>query len=264
MDLTNFQTYLSINVGSKATNNYFSQMKGFFVHFQEFNQESINSYLASKVGVWKNGSFNAFFRAVKWYMKFSKIVVELPKTKKEERKPRAYLEEKQMEEILSQVPVIFQDGQKAKMVLELLYMTGMRPDELYNLKRENINLQEVTVTLINTKTFKSRLVFIPKDLANEIQSYFNSEAEKENAFNLNERTLDYYCQTISKYMNIKVYPYMIRHSFAQMFKEKCKDMPSLAQTLGHTNLNTTMIYSDITDEKRKEQYQKLFNKKRRT
>jgi hypothetical protein len=95
MDLTTFQTYLSINIGKKATLNYYKQMKTFFSCYPEFNQENVNSYLASKVGVWCNGSFNIFFTAVKWYAKFLKVEIELPKTKKMEQKPRPYTQEKE-------------------------------------------------------------------------------------------------------------------------------------------------------------------------
>jgi len=264
MNLQPFETYLSINVGKKTTNNYVNQMKGFFLHVPEFNQESVNNYLSSKVNAWSAGSMNAFFKAVKWYMKFTKVVVELPKTKKVERKPRAYLQEKEIDEILIQVPVIFQDGQKVKLVLELLFNSGLRPKELYTLKRDNINLIDGKIVLSNTKTKSSRTVFIPEDLANDIKNYFNTEPEKNNAFNLGEQSISYYCRMISQYMNIKINPYKWRHNFAHDYlKRSGNDIVALSKLLGHTSIETTQIYSDIDEQELQERYKKAFKNKRR-
>jgi site-specific recombinase XerD len=264
MDLTSFQTYLSINVGKKATNNYMNQMKGFFLHFQEFNQESVNNYLASKVNTWSSGSFNCFFKAVIWYMKFTKVMVELPEMKKVEKKPRKYLDEKVIEDILSKTAIMFKDGQKVRIILELLFVSGMRPDELYNLKRENVNLTDSKISLVNTKTKLSRVVFISSDLANNIKSYFNTEPEKENAFNLCEQSLSYYCRMISQYMNIKITPYMLRHSFAHDFLKKSgNNLIGLANLLGHGSIETTRIYSDIDEKELEEIYRKAYSKRRK-
>lgn len=264
MDLTNFQDYLSINVGKKTTSNYLNQMKSFFLYYSEFTQESVNKYLASKVDVWVDGSFNAFFKAVMWYMKFSKIQIELPDFKKIERKPRAYLTEEVIEDIITKTPIIFKEGQKVAIILELIFMSGIRPNELFTLKRENIKIEEAKIVLINTKTHNSRIVFIPKELAKTIFNYFNTEPENENAFNLNNQSLGYYCRTISKCMNLKLYPYMLRHSFSHNYlKRSGNDIVALAKMLGHTNLSSTQIYCDIDEKEFRERYDKTFKKKRK-
>lgn len=264
MCLSNFKTYLSINLGKKSTSNYVNQMKGFFLQYAEFNQENINNYLASKVDKWSAGSYNAFFKAVKWYIAFSKIEVELPKAKKVERKPRAYLKENDIDNILKNVPVIFQDGRKVRLVLELLFKTGMRPSELYELKRKNVNIEESAITLVNTKTHLSRVVFITKDLANDIQNYFNAEPEKDNAFNLNNQSLSYYCRMIKQYMNLEINPYQWRHNFAHNYLKKSgNDIVALSQLLGHTNLSSTQVYCGINKEELQERYNKAFKKMRK-
>jgi site-specific recombinase XerD len=263
MDLTSFKDYLSINVSKKTTENYLHQMESFFRYQPEFTQEAVNQYLASKVDAWVDGSFNAFFKAVKWYIKFTKITIELPKNKKVEKKPRPYLTEEIINDILTKAPMIFDDGQKVRIVIELIFMSGVRPNELYTLRRENINIEEAKIVLVKTKTHNARIVFIPKELAITILNYFNTEPEKENAFNLNDQSLTYYCRTIAKHLNIKIYPYMLRHSFAHnYYKKSGNDIVALGKMLGHSNLASTQIYSDIDEKEFRERYDKVFKNKK--
>lgn len=263
-DLSSFKTWLSINVGRKSTDNYINQMKGFFLHYPEFNQENLNNYLASKLNLWGSGSFNCFYKAVRKYMLFTKVTLELPKSKREERKPRTYTKAVDIEEMLSKCPIIFRDYQKAQTVLELLFLSGMRPKELLTLKRENINLIERKISLINTKTATSRVVFLTDKLAKNIFKIFQREVEDKNAFNLNESSIEYYCSTISKYCNIKINPYQLRHGFAHNFLKKSgNNLIALSKILGHIHLDTTQIYCDVNEKELQEIYNKTLNKKRR-
>jgi len=264
MNLSAFKDYLSINVNPKTTMNYIRQMEGFFRYQSDFNQEEVNKYLASKVNKWNGGSTNQFYKAVKWYSKFTKINIELPRYKSVENKPRPYLKNEEIEEILKKIPLVFNDYQKAEIILELTFKTGMRPSELLHLKRENINLDDLKITLVDTKTDTSRIVFITKEVSNKISSFFNREPQKSNAFNLNEYTLKYYAKRISEMFGIKLYPYKIRHTFAHDFLKKSgNDLRALSKILGHTNLNTTMLYSDIDEKELQEIYNKAFKNKRR-
>lgn len=211
MDLTDFKNYLSINLGKKSALNYEEQMKSFFKQHEELTQDTLNQYLSSKVDKWGAGSFNAFFKAMKWYFKYTKTTLDLPAFKRVERKVRPYLKEKDIQDILDKCPLIFDDYKKVQCILEILFMSGMRPKELLNLQRKNINIEERKIVLVETKTFKSRTVFLTPSLAKKIQYIFERETEKENAFNLNETSISYYCQKISECLNIKFNAYMTRH-----------------------------------------------------
>lgn len=264
MDLTSFKNYLSINLGDKATKTYVAKIKGFFRYYPEFTQENLNSYLASKVSIWCAGTFNIFYKSCRWYMKFSKIELELPKDKKEERKPRPYLKEDVIEEIITKIPVIFQDGQKIQLIFKLLFKTGLRPDELFNLQRKNILLEEFRINIVNTKTSTSRVIPFPPDFADEIRSYFNVEPEQKNAFNICEKSIGYCCQMIKQYMNISTNAYQWRHNFSHDYLKRSKnDLVALAKILGHTNLSSTQIYCDIDEKELQERYNQAFKNKRR-
>jgi integrase/recombinase XerD len=228
-------------------------------------QETINNYLSSKVDKWSGGSFNCFFKAIRQYFTFTKITFELPAFKKVEQKIRPYLSEEIVQNILDQCPVIFQNYKKVQCVIHLLCYSGMRPKELLTLKRENINIEKRQIVLKNTKTFKSRIVFITPDVAKDIVLIFEREAEQDNAFNLTDTSISYYCQQISKYLNIQFTPYMCRHSFSHLFLKKShNDLIGLSKLLGHTNLKTTQIYTNINDEELQKGFDNAFKKRRST
>jgi site-specific recombinase XerD len=257
MDLNEFKTWLSIHVGKKTTSNYLKVMESFFRQYSEFNQDNLNKYLSSKIDVWCPAMFNLFFAGVKKYCQFSKVTVELPKAKRVERKARPYVQEVNINEIIEKLPVLFNDYQKVKCVFSLLFLSGMRPKELYTLKRKNIKLDEHKIVLENTKTHNSRTIFITPEVEQDISTFFSREQEQDNAFNLGETTIQYYCQKITKHFNIKLTPYMLRHSFSHAFlKRTNNNLVALSKMLGHTSIKTTQIYSDI-DEK---ELQTIFNK----
>lgn len=264
MDLTSFQTYLSINVGQKTALNYLNMMKSFFQQYTEFNQENVNKYLASKIDVWCPAMHNLFFAGVKKYCLFTKTQVELPKVKRVERKPRPYVQEVNINEIITKLPVLFNDYQKVRCVIKLLFLSGMRPKELYTLKRKNVLLDEHKIILENTKTKKSRTIFLTSEIEQDIALFFNREPEGDNAFNLIKTSIQYYCLKISEYLNIKITPYMLRHSFSHAFLKKTNNnLVALSKMLGHTSIKTTQIYSDIDEKELKEIYDKAFKKRRK-
>lgn len=261
--LIDFETWLSIRVGKKTTDNYVNQMKGFFLHYPELNQTSLNQYLSSKINNWGDGSYNCFFKAIKQYMLFTKTNYELPSYKIVEQKPRKYLKEKDIEEILIKLPLIFPNYKKVQCILTLLFFTGMRPNELLTLRRENVNMDESKIVLVNTKTHKSRTVFLTPELKQLISNIFQKETEKNNAFNISESTIGYYFQRISECLNINVYGYLARHTFSHMFLKKSgNNLIALSKILGHRNLSTTQIYSDVDENELQEIYDKSFKKRK--
>jgi site-specific recombinase XerD len=264
VDLQGFKNYLSINLGKKSALNYEGQMKSFFKQHEELTQDTLNQYLSSKVDKWGAGSHNCFFKAIRWYFKYTKTTLDLPTFKRVEKgKARPYLKEKDIQDIFDKLPLIIEDYKKAQCVLEILFYSGIRPKELLTLQRKNVNIEERQVVLVDTKTFKSRTVFLTPSLAKKISYIFERETEKENAFNLNETTISYYCQKISECLNIKLNQYMTRHSFAHLYLKKSgNDLISLSKTLGHNNLATTQIYSEIDDKERQERFDKIFKEKR--
>lgn len=261
-DLSEFKNFLAINgANTKTVSNYASQITTYFKQYSEFNQENINNYLAKKVTILQNGSYNMVIKAIKKFNLYVKANLELPKLKKVERKIRPYIQEDEIFDILSKCHVIFDDYTKVICIIKTLFFSGMRPKELVNLKREDINLDKQEIIIKNTKTFKARKIYIPQDIVVSIKAVFNNEPEKTNAFNTTEPMIYYYFKKINEVFkpSVKLYPYLGRHSYARMFLKKTNnDVVALSQNLGHASLNTTQIYSEKSDEDRKAQINKIF------
>lgn len=214
IDLTEFKNYLAINgANQKTISNYVNQMASYFKQHSEFNQESINKYLANKVTYLSNGSYNMVIKSMKKFNLYVKANLELPKLKKVERKVRPYIQEDEIIDILSKCHVIFDDYTKVICIVKLLFFSGMRPKELVNLKREDINLDKQEIIVKNTKTFKARKIFIPQDVVVTIKAVFGNEPEKTNAFNTTEANVYYYFKKINETFkpSVKLYPYLGRH-----------------------------------------------------
>ena len=262
MDLTSFRDWLLINVAKKTTDNYVNQMISFFKQYDVLSQENLNKYLSSKIDVWCAGSFNAFFKAIKKYMLFTKVSYELPLYKQVEFKPRPYLKESELFDILEKLPVLFSDWKKVQCILTLAFYTGLRPKEIYMLKRENIDLVNRKILIQNTKTHTSRIVFLTKEVVKLIKEVFEKEVETDNAFNLSSTSISYYFRQISKCMNVKIYPYMARHIFAHLFLKKSKNnLISLAKILGHNTIATTQLYCQVNENERQEEFDTIFKRK---
>jgi integrase/recombinase XerD len=249
INLDDFQKWLSINYSPKTANDYLAKLETFFKQHEEFNQENINTFLAKYVNTWKHGTFNCYIKAFKQYCKYKNINLDIPKLKETEVQPRKWLKEKEIEEILFKIPVIFRNGIKTQTILTFLFYTGLRPSEVLKLKRENIDLENRLVLIKNTKTSFVRKIVLSSELIKMIKIIFSQEPEITNAFNLKKTYFQYTFNKINKALNINIYPYMARHSYAKLqLKHTNNDLDLLAKSLGHQNVKTTMIYSNIDEE----------------
>ena len=99
IDLTTYDNWLTINCSSKATKQtYLNQIKNFFRQYEVLNQENLNSYLASKVSIWQNTSFNLFINSCVKYFEFTKQPFELPKYKSLHTKSKTWITEEELED----------------------------------------------------------------------------------------------------------------------------------------------------------------------
>ena len=149
-------------------------------------------------------------------------------------------------------------------VTELLFATGMRISELCNLKQHNLDLPNRTV-LIYGKGSKERILQIEnEDVLNALMKYketFKSElADTDWLFinRLNERLSEQSVRNmINKYVDAAgisqhITTHMFRHSFATLLLEADVDIRYIQKMLGHSSINTTQIYTNVSTHKQKE------------
>jgi integrase/recombinase XerC len=150
-------------------------------------------------------------------------------------------------------------SEQDRAILETLYGVGCRVSELVNIKISDINFEERTVRLFG-KGNKERSVPINNPTINAIKQHlhtrrYSSEyvfASKNNPespmTDRNARRIVY------KYTNGDVHPHMFRHSYATHLHGNGVDIRIIQGLLGHSNLNTTTIYTALANEKMSNAY----------
>ncbi len=189
-------------------------------------------------------------------------LVSLPK--KERHLPRFFYYN-ELEEMF-QVPKLNTAlGQRDRLLLEMLYATGVRVSELVNIKVSDINGEEIRVL---GKGNKERIVEFG-DYAESILELYLKEGYKHLNIKKNEylflnnrggklttRGVRYILDNIINKTTIdkKISPHMLRHTFAtHLLNEGC-DLLTVQELLGHESLTATSIYTHITNDRLKEVY----------
>lgn len=213
----------------------------------------------------KISSMRGFYR----YLINNKVIennpfslVTLPK--KERKLPRFFYYN-ELEELF-QVPKLNTSlGQRDRLILEMLYATGVRVSELVNIKLDDISGEEIRIL---GKGNKERIVQFGDYTESILELYLNEGYKKLNlkkseylflnnrGEQLTTRGVRYILDNIINKTSIdkKISPHMIRHSFAtHLLNEGC-DLLTVQELLGHESLTATSIYTHITNDRLKEVY----------
>lgn len=192
----------------------------------------------------------------------------LENPKKEEKLPR-FINEYELDKMF-EIPDNSPKGQRDRLILELLYGTGVRVSELVNIKINDIDFNNNSIK-IRGKGNKDRYVFYGKYCKEAINNYIKNGRISL----LNGQTCDYLLLnrfgknisvvSIRKILNeiinkcsldIKISPHVLRHTFATHLLNEGADIMHVKELLGHSSLSTTSIYTHVTNEKIKEVYYK--------
>lgn len=184
------------------------------------------------------------------------------------------VEEKQLQQLFNHVK--FDEnfvGQRDRIIMDLLYSTGMRRSELVNLRIEDIDLQRLQLKVLG-KGNKERLIPFGKQLKDSVQKYINlryntfPEARTRHLLLTNKgeapkAQLVY--NVVKKYLSLvttaeKKSPHVLRHSFATHLSNNGADINAIKELLGHANLAATQIYTHNSIEKLKKVYQQAHPK----
>ncbi|MBD3209116.1 tyrosine-type recombinase/integrase [Candidatus Woesearchaeota archaeon] len=142
---------------------------------------------------------------------------------------------------------------KSKLTIQLLYGTGLRVSELCSLKRADLEVEQGIGWVRGGKGGKDRMIVLPqevyKDLERKSPAAFVLEGKNGP---LSPRTVQSIVKNAAKRANIpkKVTPHTLRHSFATHLLEAGNDIRVIQDLLGHANLQTTQIYTHVSNEQK--------------
>ena len=158
-------------------------------------------------------------------------------------------------------------GLRDRAIIEMLYSSGVRVGELVSLKIKDMDFRGKTVNVLG-KGKKERLLPVTSQAIESIENYLLKRPggkEKDSIIfcnlkggQLTERGVQYIIDTLARNCGIyrKVTPHMLRHSFATHFLENGMNLRYLQHLLGHSNLSTTEIYTNLSIEHLEKVYRK--------
>lgn len=154
-----------------------------------------------------------------------------------------------------------------KLIIEVLYQTGMRRAELCNLPLENVNFSRNEIVVIG-KGNKERIVPISPDLSNVLKIYYlehrKPTAEAEKYFFVSSKgkkiTEKFVYLMVTSYLSQvslkeKKSPHILRHSFATHVLNGGAEISKVKKIMGHASLASTQVYTNANIEQLKKVFQ---------
>lgn len=190
--------------------------------------------------------------------------------KKEKKLPR-YFEYNELEELFKVPDLRTALGQRDRLIIEMLYATGLRVGELVSVKVSDIDLGS-RVILVLGKGNKERRVTYGDYCHDALKLYLSDGYLKLNKTGsgylflnnngevITERGIRYILDRVIKKtsLNKSISPHVLRHSFAtHLLNEGC-DLLTVQKLLGHESISATQVYTHVTTDRLKEVYYNSF------
>ena len=267
IDLLQFQTFLNApNTEFDIIQAQYQDVRRWIVQLSEneIDNRSINRKIAS---------LRAFFKFLQIKKKIEVNPVALVKSLKIAKRLPVYVEEKPMENLFANIEFAEDfEGLRDKLLLEMLYGTGIRLSELINIKVSDVDIFGKKITVLGKRN-KYRVIPLHQTLLDLIQiylkakiDYFDSEHDYLILTDKYDQLYRVFVQRkIKHYLELvttisKKSPHVLRHSFATHLLNRGADLNAIKELLGHANLAATQIYTHNSISQLKEVYKKAHPK----
>lgn len=258
-DLNNFYNFCEDNGKSDLKDLSEKSIKHWLMRLSEdgLDKKSISRKLASVRGLFSFGFRND-------HIKIDPAQhITNPKTS---RTLPEIISETEYDKILSTIENESREPDLDKTIFELLYGCSLRVDELCNLKVRDLSLNRKSLRVLG-KGNKERIVPVGEKSLLIIKKYLESNKINPNETYLlknrkgNKLYPKFIYRVVNKYLsrvsNIdKKSPHILRHSSATHMLNNGADLRAVKEILGHENLSTTQIYTQVSIERLKKTYKK--------
>lgn len=192
---------------------------------------------------------------------------ELPPIKNDKKLP-VYLTVEEVDKIIKAVDKDAKNGLLDLSLIVLDFSTGLRVSELVNLKIENVNFKDGYLKVLG-KGNKERIIPFTKE-TNEIINLYLEKIRKQIKSSKKELFLHQNGKIVSRqyfYLKLKEYgskagitknisPHTLRHTFATFLLNNGAGLKSVQELLGHSNIETTQIYTHLSMKSKLDEYDK--------
>jgi len=257
-DLELFDAYLKENKITNISSIDYNTIRKYlsYLHDKQYEATSISRKISTLRTFFK---YNLKEKNIK-----SNPMTLISNPKKEKKLPK-YLNYEEMEKLLNAIDTSELEGIRDKLIIELLYSTGIRVSELVNIKIKDIKIKENQINILG-KGNKERIVLFGEKAKESIKIYLNAYKEyfEGNILNnyllinkkgkqLSTNKIELIVKDVLRKSALKlnISPHTLRHTFATHMLDSGADLKSVQELLGHENLKTTAIYTHISNERLK-------------
>lgn len=270
-------------LGDNTINSYMLDLEDFFKTFngsiESCTKKDILTYISSINGL-EVSTVNRHISSLKSFFNYlvdeSIIKVspmeEVSSLKKAKKLPK-YLSISEVNKLLN-IPLNSEFDYRNKAMLELMYATGLRVSELVSIEYSNIDFEN-SIIRINGKGKKERIIPLGEIASYYLKVYlsdYRSKLLKRNTYNqvflnnhgkpITRQGFNYILENIRELTGItkEITPHVLRHSFATHLLEGGADIRSIQEMLGHENISTTNIYTEVVNDVLRSNYEMYHNR----
>ena len=218
-------------------------------------EDDVKNYLSYLIGRdYSVASISLVRAALKFYYDeiLKKNIVNF-KTSKAEKKLPVVLNKTEVRRLIANA-----GNERNMLIIKMLYSSGLRLSECINLRVRDIEFEEKIAWVRAGKGKKDRMIIMAENLLNELKAYLKKLPEQEYVFSgpngrFSARHVERIVKGAAEMAKIqkKVTPHTMRHCFATHLLEAGIDIRKIQELLGHSNLQTTQIYTRVSKEELK-------------
>ena len=267
------QTWISYLEDLQAFFNYYNDKKDtadlLETDLYEFLKFELSLGKSVSTALRRLSSTRSFYLFLKKEGHYTGNIPEIETPKKPKHLPNC-LSEEEIDRLLETPDMESPSGIRDRAMLETMYASGLRVSELLSLKKGQVNLSKGIITVFG-KGAKERKVPIADYAIDFIKKYINevrnkSEHKGSECLFLHRSgeplSRIYFFKQVRKYaelagIDMVISPHTLRHSFATHLLNHGAQLRMVQGMLGHTNIATTQIYTHVSSEKLKSDYDKI-------
>ena len=280
-----YHQYIMVEKGlsSQTWSSYLEDLQAFFNYFsdkkttKDLAETDLYEFLKYELSIGHSvstalrrlSSTKNFYLFLKKDGLFEGNIPDIETPKKPKHLPNC-LSEEEVEALLNAPDINTPSGLRDKAMLETMYSSGLRVSELLMLEKGQVNLTKGVITVFG-KGAKERKVPVSDYAIDFIKQYIkdvrNKNENKGSKYLFLSKKGEplsriYFFKQVKKYSELagittNVSPHTLRHSFATHLLNHGAQLRIVQGMLGHTNIATTQIYTHVSSEKLKSDYDKI-------